>query len=53
MQTMMSKSLTEDEIRELDNNYSSFGDTVHYSKTPKSFPNASVLLCLIKNKFRI
>ncbi len=37
MQTMMSKSLTEDEIRELDNNYSSFGDTVHYSKNPKIF----------------
>lgn len=37
MQQMVSDSLTETKIRELDDKYSSFGDTVHYSKNPKVF----------------
>lgn len=37
MRQMMSDILTEDEIRELDSKYSSFGDTVHYSANPKIF----------------
>lgn len=37
MQQMMSDKLTEDLIRELDNQYCSFGDTVHYSSNPKIF----------------
>ena len=31
------KKLTDDEIRELDNEYCSWGDTAHYSEEPKIF----------------
>ncbi len=37
MQDLKQKTLTEDEIRELDNKYCSWGDTTHYSKNPKIF----------------
>lgn len=39
MPQMMSQnvSVQEEALRELDNKYSSFGDTVHYSKNPKIF----------------
>ncbi len=37
MHKMMSDTLTESKIREIDEKYSSFGDTVHYSKNPKIF----------------
>ncbi|MCD8024876.1 MAG: aminotransferase class III-fold pyridoxal phosphate-dependent enzyme [Candidatus Gastranaerophilales bacterium] len=37
MQQMVSALITDEKIREIDDEYSSFGDTVHYSKNPKIF----------------
>ena len=37
MQQTVSDLITESKIRELDKEYSSYGDTVHYSKNPKIF----------------
>ena len=37
MQDLEQKTLTEAQIRELDDKYCSWGDTTHYSKTPKIF----------------